>query len=192
MSNFFALLFRMKYIPRWGLMRCSAEENVAEHTTETAILAHALCVIENEMFGGKLDPEKAAVIALYHETAEVITGDLPTPVKYWDEQITSAYKRIEHDAELKIIASLPKEIQAEFKQYITPDVSDEAKLAKAADRLAALIKCTEELSRGNREFSDAFAATKANLESSPFKSVGYFIDECLPAFGKTLDELCKN
>lgn len=192
MSNFFALLFRMKYIPRWGLMRCSAHENVAEHTTETAILAHALCVIENRMFGGKLDPEKAAVIALYHESAEVITGDLPTPVKYFDDSITSAYKRIERDAEARIIAALPKEIQCDFEPYIMPEPSDEARLAKAADKLAALIKCTEELASGNREFQDAYNATKATLEACQFKSVGYFIDECLPAFGKTLDELCRN
>lgn len=191
MSNFFALLFRMKYIPRWGLMRCSSEENVAEHTAQTAMIAHALCVIENRMYGGNLDPEKAAVIALYHESAEVITGDLPTPVKYFDDSITSAYKRIERDAEARILAALPKEIQSEFQAYIMPEPSDEARLAKAADKLAALIKCTEELASGNREFQDAFNATKATLEASPFKSVSYFISDCLPAFGKTLDELCK-
>lgn len=189
-SKFFAFLDRMKLIDRWALMRNTTTEDVAQHTMQVAMIAHALCVIENSLYGGKLDANKAAVYALYHESAEVVTGDLPTPVKYYDENINKAYKNIERRAEKKLIDTLPEELRAAFEPCVQPDKnSAEYKIVKRADKLSALIKCVEELAVHNVEFANAYEVTKKSLDAAPEKSVKYFIDVFLPAYSMSLDNL---
>lgn len=189
-SKFFAFLDRMKLIDRWALMRNTTTEDVAQHTTQVAIIAHALCVIENTMFGGKLDAEKAAVLALYHEAAEVVTGDLPTPVKYYDTDINRAYKNIESRAERKLLDTLPAELKTAFSGFVQPDkTSAEYKMVKRADKMSALVKCVEELAVGNNEFKSAYEATVKGLEASPEKSVKYFLEVFIPAYSMSLDYL---
>lgn len=189
-SKFFAFLDRMKLIDRWALMRNTMKEDVAQHTMQVAIIAHALCVIENELYGGKLNAEKAAVLALYHESAEVVTGDLPTPVKYYDADINRAYKNIESRAEQKLIDTLPAELKSAFSSYVQPDKTcAEYVFAKRADKLSALIKCVEELAVGNNEFKNAYDATIQGLNSAPEKSVKYFLDVFIPAYSMSLDYL---
>lgn len=189
-SKFFAFLDRMKLIDRWALMRNTSVEDVAQHTMQVAMIAHALCVIENTLYGGKLDANKAAVLALYHESAEVVTGDLPTPVKYYDDDINRAYKNIEHRAEQKLINTLPDELKAAFAPCVTPEKSSaEYVFVKRADKMSALIKCVEELSVGNKEFEKAYEATAVSLKSVPEKSVAYFLDTFIPAYSMSLDSL---
>ena len=189
-SKFFAFLDRMKLIDRWALMRNTMPEDVAQHTMQVAMLAHALCVIENTMFGGKLNAERAATLALYHEAAEVVTGDLPTPVKYYDSDINRAYKNIEQRAEQKLIGTLPDELKSAFSVYVTPDKSSaEYVMVKRADKLSALIKCAEELAVGNKEFEKAYEATLKGLSEVPEKCVKYFLEVFLPAYSMSLDYL---
>lgn len=189
-SKFFAFLDRMKLIDRWALMRNTAIEDVAQHTMQVAMIAHALCVIENTLYGGKLDADKAAVLALYHESAEVVTGDLPTPVKYYDADINRAYKNIEHRAEQKLVNTLPDELKAAFAPCVTPDKSSaEYVFVKRADKMSALIKCVEELAVGNNEFEKAYEATAQSLKDVPEKSVAYFLDTFIPAYSMSLDSL---
>ena len=189
-SKFFAFLDRMKLIDRWALMRNTSVEDVAQHTMQVAMIAHALCVIENTLYGGKLDANKAAVLALYHESAEVVTGDLPTPVKYYDDDINRAYKNIEHRAEQKLINTLPEELKAAFAPCVTPEKSSaEYVFVKRADKMSGLIKCVEELSVGNKEFEKAYEATAESLKSVPEKSVAYFLDTFIPAYSMSLDSL---
>ncbi len=189
-SKFFAFLDRMKLIDRWSLMRNTTTEDVAQHTMQTAMIAHALCTIENVMFGGDYDAEKAAVIALYHESAEVVTGDLPTPVKYYDADINRAYKNIEHRAEDKLIETLPDELKSVFSSFVRPDKSTkESRIVKCADKMSALIKCVEELAVHNTEFQNAYDATKKDLDAAPEKSVKYFMDTFIPAYSMSLDNL---
>ena len=146
MSSFFAFLSRMKLIRRWGLMRNTVSENILEHSAEVAMIAHALAVIDRKMYGGTADPDRVGVLALYHESAEVITGDLPTPVKYYNREISAAYKDIERAAEARIVAALPDELKDDFAPLVSPDKSSsEYRLVKYADKLAAYIKCVEEL-----------------------------------------------
>lgn len=181
---------RMKLIDRWALMRNSSTEDVAQHTMQVAMIAHALCIIENKMFGGDYNAEHAAVLALYHESAEVVTGDLPTPVKYYDDDINRAYKNIEHRAEKKLLDTLPDELKGDFLPYVQPDKTEkEYRLVKAADKLCALIKCVEELAVNNTEFKNAYDATKKVLDKSQDKSVKYFIDVFVPAYSMSLDYL---
>lgn len=189
-SKFFAFLDRMKLIDRWALMRNTSVEDVAQHTMQVAMLAHALCVIENTLYGGNLDAEKAAVLALYHESAEVVTGDLPTPVKYYDADINRAYKNIEHRAEQKLVDTLPDELKAAFAPFVKSDkAAPEYVLVKRADKLSALIKCVEELAVGNNEFKNAYDATIKSLEGVPEKSVDYFLKTFIPAYSMSLDYL---
>ncbi|MCM1368141.1 MAG: 5'-deoxynucleotidase [Roseburia sp.] len=189
-SKFFAFLDRMKLIGRWSLMRNTTAEDVAQHTTQVAMLSHALCVIENRLYGGNYDAERAAVLALYHESAEVVTGDLPTPVKYYDADINRAYKNIERRAEQKLLDTLPPELKDAFDIYVQPDkTSAEYAIVKRADKLAALIKCVEELAVGNKEFEKAYEATLNELKSAQEKSVGYFLDVFIPAYSMSLDYL---
>lgn len=189
-SKFFAFLDRMKLIDRWALMRNTSIEDVAQHTMQVAMIAHALCVIENTLFGGKLDADKAAVLALYHESAEVVTGDLPTPVKYYDADINRAYKNIERRAEQKLVNTLPDELKAAFAPCVTPDKSSaEYVFVKRADKMSALIKCVEELAVGNNEFEKAYEATAQSLKDVPEKSVAYFLDTFIPAYSMSLDSL---
>lgn len=180
----------MKLIDRWALMRNTTTEDVAQHTMQVAMIAHALCTIENTLFGGNFDADKAAVMALYHESAEVVTGDLPTPVKYYDDNINKAYKNIERRAEQKLIDTLPDELKNAFSPYVQTDKkSAEYKLVKRADKMSALIKCVEELAVHNVEFENAYAATKAELDAAPEKSVAYFMEVFLPAYSMSLDNL---
>ena len=190
MSKFFAFLDRMKLIDRWSLMRNTTKEDVAQHTMQVAMIAHALCVIENTLYGGKLDAEKAAVYALYHEAAEVVTGDLPTPVKYYDADINRAYKNIEHRAEQKLIDTLPDTLRDAFSPFVQPDKScKECAIVKRADKISALIKCVEEIAVGNNEFQKAYDVTAKELKAAPEKSVKYFLDVFIPEYSGSLDDL---
>lgn len=171
-------------------MRNSTKEDVSQHTMQTAIIAHALCVIENTLFGGCLDENKAATLALYHECAEVVTGDLPTPVKYYDEDINRAYKNIESRAEQKLIDTLPEELKSAFAPFVKPDkTSPEYKIVKRADKMSALIKCVEELAVNNNEFENAYKTTVNELRAAPEKCVKYFLDVFIPAYSMNLDSL---
>ncbi len=171
-------------------MRNTTTEDVAQHTMQVAMIAHALCVIENTLFGGMLDADKAAVLALYHESAEVVTGDLPTPVKYYDADINRAYKNIEHRAELKLIETLPEELKSAFSECVQPDRKcAEYVFVKRADKMSALIKCVEELAVGNAEFKNAYDATASELNGATEKSVKYFLDTFIPAYSMSLDYL---
>ncbi len=190
MSHFFAYLSKMKYIFRWNIMRNTEKENIAEHTCQCAIIAHALCTIHNKIFGGNSNPERVAVYALYHEISEVITGDLATPVKYFNPEISSAYKEIEHMAEQKLIGMLPGELRDEYASLVHVDkTSYEYALLKSADKLCALIKCREELKAGNKEFIRANDSITKALESNPLPEVQYFLKNFMESFDLTLDEL---
>ncbi len=170
-------------------MRSYFNENVAEHSHNVAILAHALCIIQNKLFEGKLDADRAAVIALYHETSEVLTGDLPTPIKYFNNSITNAYKELEYEAEKKIIRQLPNELKDEFANFIVDKTSDEYKIVKCADKLAAYIKCIEEIEASNPEYSAAIVSQEQWLNNCEFPCVKYFLDNFIKAFYLSLDKL---
>jgi len=188
--SFFALISRMKSITRWSLMRNSAVENVQEHSHMVAVIAHALAVIRRDIFGLAADPGAAAAAALYHDASEIFTGDLPTPIKYFDPEIMTAYKRVETLAARKLLASLPAEMRPAYEQLLCPDSSsDLQRLVKAADSIAAHIKCIEELKAGNLEFRLAAGQTKEKLAAMGMPEVDYFIEHFIPAFELTLDEL---
>lgn len=188
--DFYAYLMRMKYIKRWALMRSTSEENIMEHSWEVAVIAHALAIIKNEKFGGSVDEYKTLCLAVYHETSEVVTGDMPTPIKYFNREINSAYKSLEKDANERLIAKLPEELQNRYREFILDDPgSEEHKLMKYADRICAYIKCLEELKVGNKEFLKAKESIGKELSNADDEAVKYFIKNVLPTFSKTLDEL---
>lgn len=187
--HFFALLSRMRYINRWGLMRNTFEENIQEHSHMVAVLAHALAVIRREVFGGQADPGQAALLALYHDAPEILTGDLPTPVKYYNPEIQAAYKQVEKVSAQKLLSLLPQELRAAYEPLLNEEEGELQILVKAADKLAAYIKCVEELKAGNGEFQQAARQTREALEASPLPEVHYFMEQFLPGFGLTLDEL---
>ena len=188
--DFYAYMDRMKYIKRWQLMRSTRDENIMEHTQEVTVIAHALAVIHNEVFGGKADILKTVLYALYHETAEVMTGDLPTPIKYYNQSIQGAYKQLEKTACEKIVATLPIEMQSSLAPFVMADEdSIEYKLMKSADRLSAYIKCLEELKCGNGEFAKAKKSIEADLHSRQMPEVEYFFEKFIPSYLVTLDEL---
>ena len=188
-SHFFAYISRMRFIQRWALMRNTAPENVQEHSHQVAVLAHALAVIRNEKFGGRLDPGAVAVAALYHDASEILTGDMPTPIKYDNPDIQSAYKAVEATAEQKLLSMLPEDLRGEFEEAVTiPDPQVRA-LVKAADKLSAYLKCVEERKAGNAEFRSAEEQTYAALRDNPLPALDYFMDRFLPGFQLTLDEL---
>ena len=191
MNHFFAYMARMKLIRRWSLMKSVSEENIAEHSAQVAQIAHALALIKNKKFGGRLNPDRVAAMALYHETSEVLTGDLPTPIKYYNPEIRKAYKDIEGVANERLLAMLPEELQEEYRELIVADTdSYEAMLVKAADKISAYIKCIEELRSGNREFFRAEEALRAEVEKYyQYEEIRYFCDTFLDTFRKTLDEL---
>ena len=189
-NTFFAFMSRMKYIERWALMRNSARENISEHSLEVAIIAHALAVIGNTRLGKNYNPEHIAMLGVYHDCTEIITGDMPTPVKYNNEVIRMAYKEIEAEAALRIINMLPADMQEYYKCYFGGEEDSEAlKLVKAADKLSALVKCIEEEKAGNKEFVCAKASVIAAIEEMECREAGIFCQEFLGAYGKTLDEL---
>ncbi len=189
--NFFAYMARMKLIRRWSLMKSVNEENIAEHSAQVAQIAHAIALIKNRYFGGEVNAERIAAAALYHEASEVLTGDLPTPIKYYNPEIRKAYKDIESIADSKLISMLPEELREDYRGLITiPADSYEHTVIKAADKLSAYIKCIEELRSGNHEFIKAEAALSKELEQyRVYPEVEYFCENFLDSFKKTLDEL---
>ena len=195
MINFYATLARMKYIDRWSLMRNSRQEHLSEHATEVAMIAHALATIANVRYGKNLNAERAALIGIYHDSPEIITGDLPTPVKYGNTEIREAYRAVEQKAEEMLLAQLPEDLRAVYEPIFYGEDSDEERylrrLVKAADKISALIKCIEEEAAGNGEFRNARLSTEKKIEeySKEFPEVRDFVAECLPPYGRTLDEL---
>lgn len=189
MSKFFALMARMKYIERWGLMHSTRKENIQEHSLQTAMIAHGIAIIGNKHFGKSYNADSIAVKAMYHETSEIITGDLPTPIKYHNEQIRSSYKSIEKDATESILKMLPEEMQGEYRTILLPEDNDENKVIKAADRICAYLKCVEEVNSGNREFNDALHSIKESIDGIELPEVKYFMDNFTAAFDLTLDNL---
>ena len=188
-GSFFPMIARMRYINRWGLMRNTDVENIQEHSHMVAVLAHALAVIENEKFGGQVDPGQVAVAALYHDASEILTGDMPTPIKYDNPAIQSAYQQVEAVAEQKLLSMLPEELRPAYEDAITiPDPEVKA-LVKAADKLDAYLKCVEELKAGNAEFRKAKEQTYAALCQNPIPALRYFMEHFLADFSLTLDEL---
>ena len=187
--HFYALLSRMKYILRWGLMRQSRPENLSEHTAETAVLAHALAVIGNRRLGRRYDEGQAVLYALYHDCSEIITGDLPTPIKYENDSIRTAYKAVEQKAARRLGRLLPPDLREAYQPYLEGPEGELARLVKAADKLSALIKCMEEEAAGNREFLRAKEASLASLAALGLPEAEIFLQECLPSYGLSLDEL---
>ena len=188
-SHFFAYISRMRFIQRWALMRNTAPENVQEHSHQAAVLAHALAVIRNEKFGGHVDPGRVAVAALYHDASEILTGDMPTPVKYGNPAIRDAYKQVEAVANERLVSMLPEELQDTYRDALNEYDGETRTLVKAADKLSAYIKCVEEVKAGNGEFREAAAQTRKALEAYDLPEVGYFLDTFLESFALTLDEL---
>ena len=187
--SFFALVSRMRNITRWSLMRNTSIENVQEHSHMVAVIAHALAVIRRDVFGREADPGKEAAIALFHDASEIFTGDLPTPIKYYDPDIMSAYKRVESVASQKLLSALPKAMRPAYNKLLADDDTGASDIIKAADKLAAYIKCLEEQKSGNQEFKHAAEQTRAKLDAMCLPEVSYFIDNFIPAFELTLDEL---
>lgn len=190
-SHFFAMMSRMKYIERWALMRNSEKENISEHSMEVAMLAHALAVISNVRFGNQLNPERAALIGLYHDCTEIITGDMPTPIKYYNDEIKDAFKAVEDVAAAKLLHMLPADMQDYYQELFFKQEEDEYlwRLNKAADKLSALIKCIEEEKAGNTEFASAYKALEQSIRKMELPEVSVFLEEFLPSYRKTLDEL---
>ena len=188
-SHFFAYISRLRFISRWALMRNTAPENVQEHSHETAVLAHALAVIRNERFGGHVDAGAAAVAALYHDAPEILTGDLPTPIKYYNPQIRDSYKQVEQVACEKLLHMLPRELQPAYEEVLRPSDPEVEELVKAADKLSAHIKCLEELKAGNGEFRAAAEQTRAALDKMDLPELKYFCENFLGSFALTLDEM---
>ena len=193
MSNFFAMVNRMKLIDRWALMRNTSKENIAEHSHNVAVIAHALCTIGNKKFGKSYDAERCAVLALYHDLTEVITGDMPTPVKYYNNEIQGVYKDIEKIAGERLLAMLPNEFKADYQPFFEQRDADKElwKIVKAADKIDALIKCIEECRMGNREFEIAKEKQIKIVDEIDMDEVRYFTKEFLPAYSLTLDEHTK-
>jgi 5'-deoxynucleotidase len=191
MHHFFAMLARMKYINRWGLMRNTRNENLCEHSFETAVIAHALAVLRNTRFGGSVDEQRAALLALFHDSTEIITGDMPTPVKYYSPKIRSAYGEVETVARERLLALLPEDLRPTYRSLLgEPKESDGEilPLVKAADKISAVIKCVEEQRMGNREFADAETTLRESIKKMNLPEVDYFMEEFLPSFSLTLDE----
>ena len=188
---FFAMISRLRWIDRWALMRNSDNENLSEHSLDVAILAHALAVIGNKKFGKSLNAEKAALFGLYHDVSEILTGDMPTPVKYFNPEIASAYKDIEKTACEKLLTLLPDYLKDSYSEAMMPDdaYSYEKKLVKAADKLSAYIKCITEKKAGNTEFTSAEASTLKSLKEMELEEVKVFLDDFMPSYSKTLDEI---
>lgn len=190
MSHFFAYLSKMKYINRWGLMRNTESENIQEHSFEVAVIAHALAVIKNTFYQGSVNPEHVAVLALYHEIGEVIVGDLPAPIKYFNDAIHQSFSDIENIAREKLFSMLPKELQSTYRPLVFPNLTqDEAELVKAADKISAYLKCLQELKHGNKDFQKAEKTLHRYIQGIPLPEVKYFLDKFLPSYTLTIDEL---
>ena len=193
MFNFNALLARLKYIPRWSLMRQNVAEDLAQHTADVALTAHTLCLVANSKFGRNVNCEKVAVAALYHDVSEILTGDMPTPVKYNNPQIMSAYKAIESHAVNKLLETSDPAIRENLRPYMTQEslTEYEKKLLKAADKICALTKCMEEMQSGNKEFESVYKTTYQSLVCMDMEEVTYFMENMLGSYKLCLDELAK-
>lgn len=189
-NEFYALLGRMRYITRWGLMRNTFSENIQEHSHQVAVLAHALALIRRDILHLETpDPDKCAVAALYHDASEILTGDMPTPIKYYNPDIKAAYKQVERIAGERLLAMLPEALQNSYASYVLEDDEAIAPIVKAADKLSAYIKCVEEQKAGNTEFDSAEAATMAAMKKMNRPELDWFIDNCLEAFRLNIDQL---
>lgn len=189
MFHFFGFIDRMRFIRRWGLMRSTIPENLTEHAHQTALLAHALILIENRRFGANLNPERGALLALYHDASETITGDLPTPIKYYNREILGSYREVEDYAKNTLLNKLPDDLQKDYSAILNGENEPEWPFVKAADTLSAYIKCIGERQAGNREFISAEQTLYQKLQEIPLKSLRVFETEFLGSFGKTLDEM---
>lgn len=189
-SKFFAIISRMKYISRWGLMRSTMPENISEHSLETAFIAHVLALYRNVRFGGNVDPERAALLAMYHDVTEIITGDLPTPVKYYNPEIKAEYSKLEEMAKNKLVGFLPEDLRKYYEPLFgkTDEEAELWKLVKAADKLSALIKCMEERLMGNSEFINAEKSTLESIHEMGLPEAEEFIKEFLLSYKLTLDD----
>lgn len=190
-NNFYAMMSRMKYIERWALMRNSRPENVSEHTLEVSILAHALAVIGNKRLNKNLNGERAALIALFHDSTEIITGDMPTPIKYYNGNIQGAFKEIEAEAARRLLSMLPEDLKEDYESIFFPKQEEEYiwKLVKAADKLSALIKCIQEEKAGNTEFSSAKESITEAIKELQVEEAEIFMGEFIVSYYKNLDEL---
>lgn len=190
-SNFFAFISRMKYINRWGLMRNIKEENVCEHSLDVAVIAHALAVIQKKRLNMDVNPEKTALYAIYHDVSEIFTGDMPTPVKYYNSIIKTAYKELELSVNERLLNMLPHDFKDEFKPILIPDDNEKQiwKTIKAADKISAYIKCIEEEKSGNKEFLKAKQSLLHEIEKMDMKDVKIFMNEFLEGYSLTLDEM---
>ena len=188
-NYFYAMLSRMKYINRWGLMQNTRRENLCEHSLEVAFIAHALGIINNEIYGGNINAERLAILGMYHDVTEIITGDLPTPVKYYNPVIRNAYKEVEHVAEEQMLSGLSSDIRAHYKGVLSETEEEEAlwKYVKAADKISAYIKCLEEKKSGNMDFADAEKTIHQSIIDMNIPEADYFIKEYIPAYMGTLD-----
>lgn len=191
MNSYFAMMSRMKYIDRWALMRNARQENLSEHSLEVSMIAHALAVIGNTCLGKKLDAEKAAVLGMYHDATEILTGDMPTPIKYYNSEIRHSYREIEERAGERLLAMLPEAMRQSYQEIFIPREEDAYlwKLVKAADKLSAYIKCVEEEQAGNREFSGAKTTTLKQLHGLQLREAELFLEYFIDSYGKNLDEL---
>ena len=189
MGKFFAFIYRMKYISRWSLMRNTRTENLAEHSFHVSVLAHALAVISRDVYGEDINPDRAASAALYHDMPEILTGDLPTPIKYYGADIKSAYKKIESEAEEKLLGTLDEKIRGGISAAATCEDEKIALIVKAADKLDAYIKCLEEKNAGNADFKKAERQTREALEKLDLPEVRYFLENYMKAFSMTIDDL---
>ncbi len=190
-SHFFAYVSRLRWIKRWGLMRNAIEENVATHSWEVATLAHALALIRNRHFGGQVNADRIAAAALYHDATEVITGDMPTPVKYHSKVMREAFGDVEHKAEGELLSLLPEELRDDFAPYVRESrlPAEDKELIKAADRLSAWLKCQAEIRAGNAEFEPAAKQIRARLDQDGLREVAYFLDVFAPSYDQSLDNL---
>jgi 5'-deoxynucleotidase len=191
MSHLFAYLSRMKFIKRWGLMRNTYPESIQEHSQRVAVIAHALATIRNRLHGGRLDAARTALLALYHDAGEVLTGDLPTPIKYFNPDMRAAYGRIERAAGDRLLAMVPAALQPDYQSLFQEDAADREQweLVHAADKLCAYLKCMEEVAAGNREFARAEQSLRATVEAIALPEVRYFLTEFAPSLRLSLDEL---
>lgn len=189
-NHFYAMLSRMKYINRWGLMRNTRSENISEHSLEVAFIAHALGVINNEVYGGTLPAERLAILGMYHDVTEIITGDMPTPVKYYSPVIRKAYAEVENVAKDELLTGLPELMRKHYDRLLLETDEEEElwRYVKAADKLSALIKCIEEQQMGNQDFADAADTIEKAIETMNLKEADYFMKEFLPAYRLTLDK----
>lgn len=188
--HFYAMLSRMKYINRWGLMRNTREENICEHSLEVAMIAHSLAVLKNQRFGGRVNPERAALLGMFHDAAEIITGDLPTPVKYFNSEIRAAYQEVENMAKDRLLSMLPEDLRPVYEPLLSPGEEEQEilHLVRAADKISALIKCIEEKSMGNAEFCQAELALREAVSRLRCPEADCFLNEFLPSYSLTLDE----